>query len=158
MIIQRLFSEKKKSEKDEKKAKVAGGVAAGAGAAGVGSMVGSKKLEKESNKAFDSILKKTNRDIRGEKVAKKVGARYNREYEYVFKPVRDSAGNTHEFLDHKGNELLKRHKNITRNKALNLIGKSENLKKTGLALGAVSLGSAGYALKKKKDSKKEEKK
>ena len=155
MIIlrQKAFSEK--SEKDKKKSRIAGGVAAGTGTVGIGSAIASKKLKKESNKTFDLVDKKTNRLLRGERVAKKFGGRYLEGVGVGPGYIIDTPTNTGAI---EGTELLKRHERKVLNKAVGLRDNSKKLKIAGLALGAASLGSGAYGLKKRIDAKKEESK
>jgi len=120
MIIQRLFSEK--SEKDKKKAKVAGKVAAVGSAGSIAAGLGSKYLK---NKA--DYLTFVHKDI-GPAV---LDERF------------DKTPGLEERYTRRVDRAIKKSENA-----------SKKLGKAGIALGAASVGAGLYALKKKKDSKK----
>lgn len=120
MIIQRLFSEK--SEKDKKKAKVAGKVAAVGGAGSIAAGLGSKYLK---NKA--DYLTLVHKDI--------VPA--------VLEERFDKTPGLEERYTRRADRAIKKSENT-----------AKKLGKAGIALGAASVGAGLYALKKKKDSKK----
>lgn len=142
--LERLYSEK--SKKDEKKAKIAGGVAAGLG---IGSMIA-------GNKSLDAALK-----------SKEIADSYNMNnllHKYDKKIAAKTGTTASPFVGiigdpdkvKKAEELSKRHRKIVQRAVDNQAKKANELGAVGAALGAASLGAAAYGLKKKRDAKKDE--
>ena len=145
MIIQRMFSEKKKSEKDEKKAKAAAGIAAGSGLASVGAdLAAGKQLDKA-----DKIWMEHNRNLdkRAKRIAKKTGT-----HNYVGTFLWGDPEKVK-----KGEEMAKRHDRVVKRAIEKRVNAANKMSAGSVGLTAASIGSGLYALKKKKDAKKAEK-
>jgi hypothetical protein len=144
---QKEFAEKK-SNKDEKKSKIAGGIAAGLGAGAL--VAGNKSMNTalKSKKIIDSYNMNNALHKYDKKIAAKTGT--------TALPFGGIAGDPEKVK--KAEELSKRHRRVVQNTINKLDKKANKLGATGLVLGAASLGSAAYGLKKKKDAKKNEKK
>ena len=142
MIIQRLFSEKKR---DEKKAKIAAGVAIGSGLAGAGlDEAAVKQLEKA-----DDIRLKHNRNLdeRAQRIAKKTGTKSSLLGNFII-------GDPEKVK--KAEEMGKRHSRVIQRAIDKRVGAANKMGKGSLGLAAVSLGSGAYGLKKMRDAKKKD--
>ena len=139
MIIQRLFSEK---EKPEKKEKIAKGIFIASGIGALGS----------AGKAIyhDTISKNATIDEqkRAEKLAKKTGTKVAG---YFNDKLEGDPGKVK-----KAGELAKRHDRYLKSLIKRHEAKFKDAGKAGIGLAVISTGSGLYALKKKKNSKKDE--
>jgi hypothetical protein len=139
MIIQRLFSEK---EKPGKKEKIAKGISISSGIGALGS----------AGKAIyhDTISKNATIDEqkRAEKLAKKTGTKVAG---YFNDKLEGDPGKVK-----KAEELAKRHDRYVKSLINRHEAKFKDAGKAGIGLAVISTGSGLYALKKKKNSKKDE--
>lgn len=144
MIIQRMFSEKKKSEKDEKKAKAAAGIAVGSGLAGVGAdLAAGKQLDKA-----DKIMMEHNRNLdkRAKRIAGKTGT-----HNYIGSFLWGDQEKVK-----KGEEMAKRHNRVVKRAIEKRVNAANKMSAGSTGLAVAALGSGVYALKKKRDAKKAE--
>ena len=142
MIIQRMFSEKKKSEKDEKKAKAAAGIAAGSGLASVGAdLAAGKQLDKA-----DKIWMEHNRNLdkRAKRIARKTGT-----HNYVATLL---WGDPKKIK--KGEEMAKRHDRVVKRAIEKRVNAANKMRTASTGLMAAGVGSFLYATKKRRDARK----
>ena len=142
MIIQRMFSEKKKSEKDEKKAKAAAGIAAGSGLASVGADLAARKQLDKADKTW--MEHNRNLDKRAKRIAKKTGT-----HNYVATLL---WGDPKKIK--KGEEMAKRHDRVVKRAIEKRVNAANKMSAGSTGLAVAALGSGVYALKKKRDSRK----
>ena len=147
MIIlrQKAFSEK--SEKDKKKSKIAGLAGVGLGAGGVTAGGASLDARLKANKIAQAYESDTLTGKRAKRIASKTGTT----------PFLNNVIGDPEKVE-KAVEMEKRHGRMVKRAFDKQAKKSKRLGTVGLALGAASLGSGAYGLKKRIDANKEESK